>query len=71
MAGMNKSEEVADPDLQIGGRVGRRGGGGSHPNPEIKGGDLQKLFFGPSGAQFGLKISGGGPPGTFPGSATE
>ena len=35
---------MADPDLQI------RGGGGGHPDPEIRGGaGLQKFFFGPSG----------------------
>ena len=33
---------VADPDLQIRGR----GGGGSHPDPQIKGGSgLKKKFF--------------------------
>ena len=36
---------VADPDLQI-----REGGGGGHPDPEIRGGPgLQKIFFAPSG----------------------
>ena len=69
---MSKSVAAADPDLQI------RGEGGVHPNPEIRwggggGGAIsKKIFFGPLGPQFGLKIRGeGGPPGTSPGSATE
>ena len=34
-----------DPDIQI-----RRGGGGGHPDPEIRGGgSLQENFFGPLG----------------------
>ena len=46
---------VADPDLQIKGREGGRGG--SHPDPEINGGGgSQKKFFRPFGLQFGLKI---------------
>ena len=40
---------MADPDLQI------RGGGG-HPDPAIRGGWSQKVFFRPFGPQFGLKI---------------
>ena len=44
---------VADPDLQIKGREGV--GGGSHPDPEIRGG-VSKIFFRPFGLQFGLKI---------------
>ena len=49
---------VADPDLQI-----RRGGGGGHPDPEIKGGGAvsKKFFSAPFGSQFGLKVSGGAP----------
>ena len=40
----NRLITVADPDLQI------RGGGGGHPDPEIrKGVGLKKTFFGPSG----------------------
>ena len=44
---------VADPDLQIKGTEGV--GGGSHPDPEIRGG-VSKIFFRPFGLQFGLKI---------------
>ena len=44
---------VTDPDLQIG------GGGGGHPDPEIRGGGagpgLKKSFFRPFGLHFGLK----------------
>ena len=43
-------------------------GGGSHPDPEIRGGGLKKFFFWPFGAQFGLKIRRA--PGLSPGSAT-
>ena len=57
MAGMNKSVAAADPDLQIGGRAGRRGWRGQSSKPRDK------------GPQLGLKIrGGGGPRGT---SATE
>ena len=45
----NPSNSVADPYLQMG-----RGGGG-HPDPEMRGGGLKKIFFRP---QFGLKIRG-------------
>ena len=45
---------VADPDLQI-------GGGGRHPDPEIRGGAGLKKHFRPFGP-LGLKIRGGGPP---------
>ena len=39
------NKAVADPDLQI-----SKGGGGGHPDPEIKGVWPQKIFsFGPSG----------------------
>ena len=49
---------MTDPDLQIRGGGGGRGG---HPDPEDKlGGGLQKFFFRPFGPQFGLKITGGG-----------
>ena len=53
---------VKDPDLQIG------RGGGSHPDPEIKGGGgLKKNFFRPFGPQFGLKLRGRpGIPGSLP-----
>ena len=55
---------MRDPDLQI------RGGPG-HPDPEIRGGGLQKNTFWPFGPQFGLKIrEGGAPPGPSPRSAT-
>lgn len=33
-------------------------GGGSHPNPEVRGGGLEKNVFGPNGPQFALKIRG-------------
>ena len=49
---------VADLDLQI-----REGGG--HPDTEIRGGGatgLKNFFFQPFGPQFGLNITGGGPP---------
>ena len=50
---------MADPDLQI-----RGGGGGGHPDPEIRGRGpgLKKCFLRPFGPQFGQKISavGGG-----------
>ena len=60
MAGMNKSVAAADPDLQIGGRAGRRGWRGQSSKPRVK------------GPQLGLKIRGGvGSRGTSPGSATE
>ena len=47
----------------------RAGGGGGHPDPEIRGGGgLKKNFFWPFGPQFGLKNKGG--PGPSPGSHT-
>ena len=44
------------------------GGGGGHPDPEIRGGRRrsQKTIFQPFGLQFGLKIRGGRPPGALP-----
>ena len=42
---------VPDPDLDI--------RGGSHPDPEIRGGSVSKKFFWLFGPQFNLKISGG------------
>ena len=60
----NLSLTAADPDVQI-------GGGGSHPDPEIRGRpSLKKNFFRP---QFGLKIRGRGAgfPGPSPGSALD
>ena len=43
---------MVDPDLQI-----RGGGGGGHPDPEIwGGGQSQKFFFSPFGAQFGSLV---------------
>ena len=42
---------VADSDLQI------RGGGGGHPDPEIRGAVL-KTFFLTFGSQFGPKLTG-------------
>ena len=35
---INNIHSVVDPDVQI-----RGGGGGGHPDPEIRGGTLQKL----------------------------
>ena len=54
---------VKDPDLQI-----RRGAGGSHPDPEIRGGAVSKKnFFPPFGPLFGLKLMGRpGSPGSLP-----
>ena len=57
---------VADLDLQI-----REGGG--HPDTEIRGGGrlVSKIFFfQPFGPQFGLNITGAGPPAPSPGSTT-
>ena len=50
---------VADPDFQ---RRGAGGGGGSHLDPQIRGGGggLQKKYFRPFRPQFGLKIKGEG-----------
>ena len=48
-------------------------GVGGHPDPEIRGGGLQKNCFRPFGSHFGRKIRGGGGaglPGPSPGSAT-
>ena len=39
----------------------RLGGGGGHPDPEIRGMPGLKKFFSSLAPQFGLKISGGGP----------
>ena len=36
------------------------GGGGGHPDPEIKGDPASKFFFRPFGSHFGLKIKEGG-----------
>ena len=55
---------MPDPDLQI-------GGGGSHPDPEMRGRAVSKKNVQPFRPQFGLKIKeGAGPPGPSPGSAT-
>ena len=43
------------------------GGGGGHPDPEIRGGGgrrSQEKFFRPFRPQFGLKIEGGSSPGS-------
>ena len=45
---------VADPDLQI------RGGGGSHPDPEFRGGPGLKEFFSALRASVWSKNKGGG-----------
>ena len=39
-------------------RPSDKGGGGGHPDPEIRGAQSPKKFFGPSGLHFGLKIRG-------------
>ena len=39
-------------------RLSDKGGGGGHPNPEIRGGAVSKNFFQPFRLQFGLKIRG-------------
>ena len=63
-------QAVADPDLQI-------GGGGSHPDPDIRGGGggggggglSPKKIFRPFRPHFGRKIRGDpGSPGPSPGS---
>ena len=55
---------MANRDLQMG------GGGGGHPDPEIRVGELKK-FFSALRASFGSKIRGGGRgPSPSPGSAT-
>ena len=65
---MHIESPVPDPDLEIkGGEEGGEGGGA-----EERGGPVsKKMIFLPFGHQFGLKIRGAGPPGPFPGSATE
>ena len=56
----------ADPNLQI------RGGGGGHPDSEIREmGRSKKKFSRPFGPQFGPKARGTGHPGPSPGSATD
>ena len=47
---------VADPDLQI------RGGGGGHPDPEIRGGPASKKMFSAVRASFSSENKGGWPP---------
>ena len=45
----------------------RGGGGGIHPDPEIRGAGLHNFFFRPFGHHFGGKIRGElGPPGPLP-----
>ena len=55
---IKESYPVPDPDLEI--RM--VGGGGGHPDPEIRGGQSPTKFFQPFGPQFGLKIGGRAPP---------
>ena len=50
---------MADPVLQIG-----RGGGGGHPDPEIRGGRSPKNIFRSFGPQFCLEIRGSRVPGS-------
>ena len=47
---------VADPDLQI------RGGGGGHPDPEIRGGPASKKMFSAVRVSFSSENKGGWPP---------
>ena len=62
---------MADPDLQI------RGGGGGHPDPEVKGGSLKRIFsvfsfFCFFIFQFDVKIRGvWAPRGPSPGTAFD
>ena len=58
---------MADPEPQI---IG--GGGGSHPDPEIRGCPVSKKFFSTPRASIWFKNKGGtpGPPGRSPGSTT-
>ena len=59
------NKAVADADLQI------SKGGGGHPDPVIKGSNLQKKFFSALRASFWSKNKGGsGRPCPSPGSAT-
>ena len=61
---LKANKPVADPDLQI------RGGGGGHPDPEIRGGlASKKHVFRPFGPHFDLIIRGPGPPGSSPESS--
>ena len=50
---------MADIHLEI---RWRGGGGGGHPDPEIRGGGLKTIVFRPFGLQFGLKIRRGAAP---------
>ena len=48
------------------------GGGAGHPDPEIRGGPVSKIFFSALRASVWSKIKGVvGPPGPSPGSASE
>ena len=63
---LKANKPVADQDLQI-----RGGGGGGHPDPEIRGGlASKKHVFRPFGPHFDLIIRGPGPPGPSPESST-
>ena len=60
---------MGDPDLQI--RRGE-GAGGGHPEPEIRGGGLQKHFSALRASVLAKKKRGGREtPGPFPRSATD
>ena len=61
----NDSQNEPKPEK----KMGIDKGGLGHPDPEMRGGSLQKIFFRPFRSYFGLQIRGG--PGTFPVSATE
>ena len=64
---------TAMPIFCSGSRLSDKGGGGDHPDPNMRGGGvgLQKLCFRHLGPQIGLKIrEDRGPAGPFPRSAT-
>lgn len=62
---LKAKKPVADPDFQI------RGGGGDHPDPEIRGGlASKKHVFRPFGPHFDLEIRRGGRGAGSPGTAT-
>ena len=56
----NDSQNEPKPEK----KMGIDKGGLGHPDPEMRGGSLQKIFFRPFRSYFGLQIRGGA--GTFP-----